>query len=261
MMTKPLHGKVGLIVGVANQDSIAAGCARALSAAGADLVLTCKDDTSLPYAQKVAQASGESLLTVMDVRNEDQVDAVFAQIENKFGKLDFLVHSIAFCRKDDLYGRIVDSSAQGFAEAMDISCHSFLRLARRAEPLMKDGGTLLTMSFYGAQSVIQDYGIMGPVKAALEASVRYLAAELGSSGIRVHALSPGPIKTRAASGLKNIGGLIEDAQSRAPLSSLATIDDIGAYARFLVGDDARALTGSIAYVDAGYNIIGDVGDG
>lgn len=258
-MSKTLQGKVGLIVGVANADSIAAGCAKAMSAAGADLVLTCRDRKSLPYAKAVAEISSAALLAPMNVQKDDEVDAVFTQIENRFHKLDFLIHSIAFCGKDDLHGRVVDSSRKGFAETMDISCHSFIRLARKAEPLMKEGGAMLTMSFFGAEKVVSNYGLMGPVKAALEASVRYMAAELGPKDIRVNTLSPGPIWTRAASGIENIGNLIRDAEQRSPMPRLATIDEVGAYARFLVSDDARSVTGSVAYLDGGYNIMSGAG--
>ena len=254
-MPGSLTGKVGLVAGVANADSIAAGCALATSAAGADIVLTCQDQSSLPYARPVADLSNAALLVPMDVRRDGEVEAVFTQIEERFQKLDFLIHSIAYCEKDDLHGRVVDCSRDGFAEAMDISCHSFIRLARRAEPLMRHGGALLTMSFFGAEKVVGDYGPMGPVKAALEAGVRVMAAELGSKDIRVNALSPGPIRTRAASGLENFAALICDAEHRSPLSRLATIDDVGAYARFLVSDEASAVTGAVVYVDGGYNIM------
>ena len=258
-MLETLQGKVGLIVGVANVDSIAAGCAKAMSAAGAQLVLTCRDQQSLPYATEIADMSDAALLASMNVQNDDEVDAVFAEIKKRYRKLDFLIHSIAFCDKDDLHGRVVDSSREGFADAMDISCHSFIRLARKAEPFMKEGGAMLTMSFFGAEKVVGNYGLMGPVKAALEASVRYMAAELGPKDIRVNALSPGPIWTRAASGLENFGNLIRDAEQRSPMPRLATIDEVGAYARFLVSDDARSVTGSIAYIDGGYNIMSGAG--
>jgi enoyl-[acyl-carrier protein] reductase I len=251
-----LHGKVGLIVGVANADSIAAGCAKAISAVGAKLVLTCRDQISLPYAEAVAEMSNADLLATMDVRNDAEVDRLFERVQSRFQKLDFLIHSIAFCGKDDLHGRVVDSTRDGFAEAMDISCHSFVRLARKAEPLMKEGGALLTMSFFGAEKVVGNYGLMGPVKAALEASVRYMAAELGPKDIRVNALSPGPMWTRAASGLENINDLIADAEQRSPMQRLATSEEVGAYACFLVSDKARSVTGSVAYIDGGYNIMG-----
>lgn len=250
-----LQGKIGLVVGVANAESIGAGCANAFSADGATLILTCRDQRALSYAEPVVQTSGAALLMPMDVQNDNEVDAVFAEIERRYKRLDFLIHSVAYCNKDDLHGRVVDSSRDGFAEAMDISCHSFVRLARKAEPLMKDGGALLTMSFFGAEKVVDNYGVMGPVKAALEASVRYMAAELGGKNIRVNALSPGPIRTRAASGLENVDVLIQNADRLSPLPDLATVDDVGAYARFLVSDDAKSVTGAVAYLDGGYNIM------
>jgi enoyl-[acyl-carrier protein] reductase I len=184
------------------------------------------------------------------------MEAVFAQIAQRWGRLDFLLHAIAYAPAADLHGRMVDSSAAGFARAMDISCHSFVRLARLAEPLMKDGGALVTMSYYGAQKVIPNYGLMGPVKAALEATVRYLAAELGPGGIRVHAVSPGPIKTRAASGIGEFEKLLDDTASRAPEHQLVTIADVGAVTALLCSDAARAMTGNVVFVDAGYHVMG-----
>ncbi len=166
-----------------------------------------------------------------------------------------MVHSIAYAPKQDLHGRVTDSSADGFAQAMDISCHSLMRMAKLAEPLMPDGGSLMTMSYLGAEEVIADYGLMGPVKAALEASVRYLAAELGPQGIRVNAISPGPLETRAASGIAHFDRLMADAIERSPMRRLATIEDVGALCAFLAGDGARAITGGTLYVDGGYNIL------
>lgn len=250
-----LENKVGLIVGVANEHSIGAGCARALSAQGASLALTYLDDKAKPYAQPVADETAPDLFMPLDVTREETVDAVFAAVKEKWGRLDFLIHSIAFCNRDDLHGRVVDVSAVGFAEAMDVSCHSFLRLAARAEPLMTEGGCLLTVSFLGAERVVPGYGIMGPIKAALEASVRYMAEELGPKNIRVNALSPGPIRTRAASGLSDLYSLIEDAESLAPIQPPADIDETGAYAAFLVSDAARAVTGAVQYIDGGYNLM------
>ena len=199
---------------------------------------------------------GADFILPLDVEKPDQLAAVFAQIEQRWGKLDFVLHAIAFAPAADLHGRMIDCSAEGFARAMDVSCHSFIRMARLAEPLMTQGGALVTMSYYGAQKVIDNYGIMGPVKAALEATVRYLAAELGPAGIRVHAVSPGPIKTRAASGIGDFEQLLNEAASRAPQHQLVTIADVGAVTAMLCSDAARALTGNVTYVDAGYHIMG-----
>jgi enoyl-[acyl-carrier protein] reductase I len=180
---------------------------------------------------------------------------VFERIRSEWGRLDFLLHSIAYCPKDDLRGRLTDSSASGFMQAMDVSVHSFVRMARLAEPLMPHGGCLLTVSYYGAEKVVDHYNVMGPVKAALETTVRYLAAELGAKGIRVNALSPGPLQTRAASGIDHFDELIDQARARAPERQLVTIEDVGAIAVDLVSDAARRVTGNIAFVDAGYHVM------
>lgn len=251
-----LQGKVGLVVGVANANSIAYGCAKAMHEAGAELVLSFGSTKSRPYIQPLLSDLGNPDLLLCDVRDEVQLEALFQHIREKWGRLDFLVHSIAYCPGEDLHGRVTDCSRAGFQTAMDISCYSFIRMAHLAEPLMKDGGTLLAMSYYGAQKVVRNYNIMGPVKAALECSVRYLADELGPQGIRVHALSPGPIKTRAASGIDRFEALLNDAAERAPVRRHVTIDDVGAVAACLVSDAARALTGHTAYVDGGYHILG-----
>ena len=257
-MTRPLfglQGKRGLVVGIANDQSIAWGCARALSAAGAELALTWLNDKARPHVEPLAQQLGAAITAPLDVSVPGQLEALFGQIERQWGGLDFLVHSIAFAPKQDLHGRVTDSSAAGFAQAMDVSCHSFMRMARLAEPLMKQGGSLMAMTYLGAEEVIADYGLMGPVKAALEASVRYLAAELGPAGIRVNAISPGPLATRAASGIAHFDRLLADAEARSPMRRLASIDDVGALCAFLAGDGARAITGGTLYVDGGYNIL------
>lgn len=251
-----LAGKKGLIVGIANEGSIAWGCAQAFHAAGAELAVTYLNDKAKPYVQPLAEQLGAPIFMPLDVTQPEQQEALFAEITRRWGKLDFLLHSIAFAPKADLLGRVVDSSAQGFAVAMDISCHSLMRLARSAELLMKDGGTILTMSYYGAEKVVSHYNLMGPVKAALEASMRYLAAELGQKNIRVNALSTGPVKTRAASGLAEFDRLMNEAAEKAPLHQLVTLEQIGAMAAFLVSDNARQVTGQVVYVDAGYNIRG-----
>lgn len=255
MSSQLIGGKRGLVVGIANGHSIAAGCARAFNEAGAQLAITYQNDKAKAYVQPVAEEVHADLMLLLDVEDDAQLDAVFERIEADWGKLDFLLHSIAYYPKEDLHGRVTDCSRDGFAQAMDISCHSFIRLARKAEPLMKNGGCLLTVSYYGAEKVVDHYNIMGPVKAALEATVRYLAAELGPNGIRVNALSPGPLKTRAASGIAFFDELIEEARLRAPEQRLVTIEDVGNMATGLVSDDARKVTGNIAYVDAGYHVM------
>ncbi len=211
-----LSGKVGLVAGVANAHSIAAGCATAFHAAGADLALTYLNEKAKPFVEPVAKAVNARLLLPVDVEEDGQLEAAFAAIQQTWGRLDFLLHSIAYCPKEDLHGRVTDCSRSGFARAMDVSVHSFIRMARLAEPLMRDGGCLLTVSYYGAEKVVDHYNVMGPVKAALEGTVRYLAAELGPNGVRVNALSPGPLKTRAASGIDHFDNLIDEARVRSP---------------------------------------------
>ncbi len=255
-MENILHNKKGLILGVANEHSLAWGCARAFRNQGADVALTYFNDKAKPYVEPLAQEIGAPIFLPLDVTKPDEWEALFSEIHKKWGKLDFALHSIAFAPKDDLQGRVVDCSREGFLQAMDISCHSFIRMAKACEPLMKDGGSLLTMSYYGAQKVIENYNLMGPVKSALEASVRELASELGTERIRVNALSSGPVKTRAASGLADFDHLMEQAAQKAPLHQLTTIDDVGAMAAFLVSDAARHVTGQTLFVDAGYNVLG-----
>lgn len=255
-MTNSLQGKKGLVVGIANDQSIAWGCARALRDAGAELALTWFNDKARPHVEPLAQQLQAAITLPLDVEQPGQMEAVFDAIAQRWGQLDFVLHSIAFAPKSDLHGRVADSSREGFGRAMDISCHSFARMAHLAEPLMPQGGSLMTMSYVGAEEVIPGYGVMGPVKAALEASTRYLAAELGPKGIRVNAVSPGPLATRAASGIPDFDALMDDAVRRAPLRRLVEIDDVGALCAFLAGDSARAITGSTLYVDAGYHILG-----
>jgi enoyl-[acyl-carrier protein] reductase I len=245
----------GLIVGLANDQSLAWGCATTLRAAGAELALTYLNDRAKRFVEPLAQQVGAEMLLPLDVTAPDQMDALFDRVASRWGGLDFLLHSIAFAPKEDLHGRVTDSSADGFASAMDVSCHSLIRLARRAEPLMQNGGAILTMSFYGSEKVVPGYGIMGPVKAALEASVRYLAAELGPSGIRVNALSTGPVRTRAASGLSHFDALMARAAETAPLHQLVTIEQVGEMGAFLLSDRARFVTGQTIYVDSGYNVV------
>lgn len=250
-----LKGKKGLIVGIANRHSIAAGCAAAFRASGAELCITYQNEKARGFVEPVAEAVEAAMFLPLDVTDHDQTAAVFAQLEKTWGKLDFLLHSIAFCPKDDLHGRVVDCSQAGFGLAMDVSVHSLIRLAKGAEPLMKDGGTILTVSYHGAEKVVDHYNVMGPVKAALEATTRYLSVELGQQNIRVNTLSPGPLQTRAASGIDHFDTLIDDAKARAPMHRLTTIDEVGALAACLVTDFARSVSGNTAYIDGGHHVV------
>lgn len=251
-----LQGKKGLVVGIANAQSIAFGCARAFKLCGADVAVTYLNAKSEAHVRPLAEMIAAPIIMQMDVEKDGELDAVFEQIQQQWGKLDFLVHSIAFAMKEDLHGRVTDCSREGFARAMDISCHSFLRMAKRAEPLMTEGGTLLTMSYHGADEVVNNYGIMGPVKAALQSATRYLSSELGPKGIRVHAISPGPLQTRAASGIHDFDKLMDDAVLRAPMHKLVSPDDVGALAAFLCSDLATTMTGGTIYIDGGHHIVG-----
>ena len=250
-----LKDKKGLVIGIANQRSIAWACARAFYKAGATLGGTWLSDKSRPHVEPLLDALGADIRRPLDVLDDSQMQGLFEEVQRRWGRLDFLLHSIAFAPKADLLGRLVDSSRDGFGVAMDVSCHSFIRLARQAEPLMTEGGSLITMSYLGSSEVVRNYGIMGPVKAALESATRYLAAELGPAGIRVNAISPGPIPTRAASGLSDFDALVADSAARAPMRGPLTIDDVGPLCAFLASDGARAITGSTLYVDGGYHIL------
>ena len=250
-----LKGRKILVCGIANEHSIAYGCARAFRELGADLAITYLNEKSRGYVEPLARALEAPLLLPLDVSQPGQLEAVFARIEDQWGRLDSLVHSIAWAPKDDLQGGLLDCSADGFAKAMDVSCHSFIRMAFRAAPLMKEGGTMFAMSYYGANKVVSNYNVMGPVKAALEASARYLAFELGPRGIRVHPVSPGPLKTRAASGLKDFDLMLADAAQRAPLGELVDIMDVGFTCAFLATPYARRLSGETIYVDGGVHIM------
>ncbi|BAO91610.1 enoyl-ACP reductase FabI [Caballeronia cordobensis] len=251
-----LKGAKALVTGIANEHSIAYGCAKAFRELGADLAITYADDKARPYVEPLARALDARIFMPLDASRQDQLDAVFERIGSEWGELDILVHSIAWAPKDDLQGGLLNCSADGFAKAMDISCHSFVRMARLAAPLMKDGGTMFTMSYHGANKVVPNYNVMGPVKAALEACARYLAYELGPQGIRVHAISPGPLKTRAASGLKDFDLLLTEAAQRAPLGELVDIMDVGFTCAFLATPYARRLSGETLYVDGGVHIMG-----
>jgi len=250
-----LKGAKALVVGIANDQSIAYGCAKAFHELGAGLAVTYLNERSKAYVEPLAKEVGAQILLPLDVGRSGELEAVFARIEKEWGKLDILVHSIAWAPKDDLQGGLLDCSAEGFAKAMDVSCHSFVRMARLAAPLMKDGGSMFAMSYYGANKVVPNYNLMGPVKAALEASCRYLAYELGGKGIRVHAISPGPLKTRAASGLKDFEQMLNEAAQRAPLGELVDIMDVGFTCAYLATPYARRLSGETLYVDGGVNIM------
>jgi len=250
-----LHGKTGLILGIANEHSIAHGCARALRAAGAELAITYQSQKAEPYVRPLAEDLGSPIIMACNVENPGELEAVHDRIRATWGRLDFVLHSIAFAPKADLQGRVVDCSKDGFALAMDVSVHSFVRMAKLAEPLMGDGGCLLSMTYYGAEKVVDHYNLMGPVKAALEATTRYMAAELGGKGIRVNTISPGPLKTRAASGIGHFDELMEKAAAKAPEHRLVSVDDVGAMAAFLVSDAAASVTGDTIYVDAGYHVV------
>ncbi|GMG89015.1 enoyl-[acyl-carrier-protein] reductase [NADH] [Cupriavidus sp. TKC] len=244
-----------LVVGVANEDSIAWGCARAFREMGAEIALTYLNDKALPYVEPLARQVEAPILMPLDVEDDAQMDALFARIAAEWGQLDSLIHSVAFAPKADLQGGLLNSSATGFARAMDVSCHSFIRMARRAVPLMPHGGTMFAMSYDGANRVVPNYDLMGPVKAALEASCRYLAYELGPRCIRVHAISPGPLKTRAASGLKDFDALLAEAAGRAPLGELVDIMDVGFATAYLATPYARRLSGNTVYVDGGVHVM------
>jgi enoyl-[acyl-carrier protein] reductase I len=250
-----LKGKKALVTGIANDQSIAYGCAKAFRAFGADLAMTYRNEKAKKFVEPLAKELEASIFMPLDLQTEGSLEAIFAQIEKQWGKLDICLHSIAFCPKDDLQGRVTDCSKDGFLLAMEVSCWSFIRMAKLAEPLMKDGGTLSTMTYYGSQMVVENYNIMGPVKAALESATRYLAAELGPKGIRVHAISPGPLKTRAASGITDFDELIAKAQAKAPARSLVSIDDVGVAVAFLSMNGAKLITGETLYIDGGYHII------
>ncbi|MEM9168934.1 MAG: enoyl-ACP reductase FabI [Pseudomonadota bacterium] len=250
-----LHGKKALVVGVANEHSIAWGCAKAFRQAGADLAISYLNAKAERHVRPLAQSVNADVVGPLDVTADGEDEAFIDEIKQVWGRIDILLHSIAFCSKDDLHGRVIDCSRAGFSQAMDVSVHSFLRLLRLAEPLMPEGSTALTVTFYGSERVVADYNVMGPVKACLESVTRYAAAELGGKGISVHALSPGPLATRAASGIAHFDEMLACAADKAPTRSLATIEDVGAYAAFLSSDAARNVTGCVHPIDGGYAIM------
>jgi enoyl-[acyl-carrier protein] reductase I len=250
-----LSGRKALVIGIANDSSIAYGCAKAFRELGADVAVTYLNDKAKRFVEPLARELEAPLFLPLDVSVPGQLEAVFDAVTSTWGRLDMLVHSIAFAPKEDLQGGLLQCSAEGFAKAMDVSCHSFVRMAHLAAPLMTEGGTMFAMSYYGANKVVPTYSVMGPVKAALEACCRYLAYELGPKGVRVHAISPGPLKTRAASGLKDFDILLTQAAQRAPLGELVDIMDVGFACAYLATPYARRLSGETLYVDGGVNIM------
>lgn len=249
-----LKGKRGLVLGIANGQSIAFGCAKVLKSLGAEICVTYLNEKSRSYVEPLAKELDATLFLPCDVYIEGQLASVFDAMEHRWQSIDFVVHSIAWSPLEELHGRLVDSSAAGFCKAMDISCHSFIRVAKLAEKLMPNGGTLLTMSYQGAERVVDHYNMMGPIKSALDSSVRYLASELGPQNIRVHAISPGPMPTRAASGIEHFDQLMEDAISRSPLHRLSSPEEVGNVAAFLISDMASSQTGNRIFVDAGRHL-------
>lgn len=251
-----LSGKKALVIGIANDESIAFGCARAFRAQGADLAVTFQNEKAEAFVRPLAEQLGTDIVLPLDVREDGQFGTLFDSIRRTWGSIDICLHSIAFCPKQDLHARVVDCSRDGFVTAMDISVYSFIRMVRRAAPLMSAGGVCMTVSFLGAERVVEHYNIMGPVKSALESVTRSMAVDLGPKGIRVHALSPGPLKTRAASGIGHFDELLDRAAAAAPIHQLVGIDDVGAYAAFLASSEAANVTGGVHYIDGGYHIVG-----
>lgn len=251
-----LRGKKALVVGIANESSIAYACAKAFRQAGAELAITYLNEKAERFVRPIAEELEAAIFMPMDVLKEGELEAVFERITQEWGQLDILLHSIAFAPREDLHGRVIDTSVDGFKIAIDVSAHSFVRMARLAEPLMKErGGSMMTLTYYGSTRVIDTYNMMGPVKACLEALTREVASEVGIHGIRVNAISPGPVKTRAASGIDDFDKLLDEAAQKAPQRSLITIEDVGPLAAFLASDLAHAITGETIFVDHGYNII------
>ena len=256
-ITDPLlKDKKALIVGVANEHSIAYGCAKAFHELGAELAITYLNEKAKGYVEPLAQALDAPIFMPLDVSQPGELESLFDHIRSEWGRLDILVHSVAWAPKEDLQGGLINCTAEGFAKAMDISCHSFVRMAKLAAPLMTQRGVMFAMSYHGANKVVPNYSVMGPVKAALEAACRYLAVELGPQKIRVHAISPGPLKTRAASGLKDFDLLLNQAVERAPVGELVDIMDVGFHCAFLATPYGRRVTGGVTYVDGGVNIMG-----
>jgi enoyl-[acyl-carrier protein] reductase I len=250
-----LSGQKCLVVGIANEHSIAYGCAKAFREAGADLAITWLNEKARPHVEPLAVELGAEITAPLNVEEPGELESLYDTIRSRWGKLDVLVHSIAFAPKEDLQGGLLNCSSEGFGRAMDVSCHSFVRMARLSAPLMTNGGTMFAMSYFGAARVVPNYNVMGPVKAALEAACRYLAYELGPKDIRVHAISPGPLKTRAAGALKDFDTMLNEAVEKAPLGELVDIDDVGYACAYLASGFARRITGGTIYVDGGANIV------
>ncbi len=250
-----LQGQKALVLGIANEHSIAWGCAKAFHELGAKVAITYLNEKAKPFVEPLAMELESPVFLPLDVSMPGQLEAVIDAVGEEWGELDIVVHSIAFAPTQDLQGGLLECSAEGFSKAMDVSCHSFVRMARLSAPLMRNGGTMFAMSYHGAQKVVPNYNVMGPVKAALEASCRYLAYELGPKKIRVHALSPGPLKTRAASGLKDFDLLLNEAVERAPVGELVDIMDVGYTCAYLASPFASRLTGQTVYVDGGVSIM------
>ena len=251
-----MNGKRGLIMGIANNRSIAWGIAKALSAAGAELAFTYQGDALKKRVEPLAAELGGIVVGHCDVTDETTIDQVFDEVEKQWGKIDFLVHAIAFSDKDQLTGRYVDTTADNFAMTMQISCYSLTAIARRAEKLMSDGGSILTLTYFGAERVMPNYNVMGVAKAALEASVRYLAVDLGPNKVRVNAISAGPIKTLAASGIGDFRYILKWNEYNSPLRHNTTTEEVGDTALFLLSDLSRGITGEITHVDSGYHVVG-----
>lgn len=251
-----MKGKRGLIMGVANNKSLAWGISQALSAQGAELAFTFQGDALKKRVIPLAESIGSNIVLPCDVTDEASMDAVFAEIQDKWGKLDFIVHAIAYSNKDELTGKYLDTSAANFALTMNISCYSFTALARRAAKLMKKGGSMVTLTYYGAEKVVPHYNVMGVAKAALECSVKYLATDLGSEGIRVNALSAGPVKTLAASGIGDFRYILKWNEYNSPLKRNTTLSDVGGAAVYLLSELGSGTTGEVLHVDSGYHVVG-----
>ena len=251
-----LKGKRGLVMGVANNRSIAWGIAKAAAEAGAELAFTYQGDALKKRVEPLAKELGGHVVGHCDVTDSATIDAVFAEVEKLWGKLDFVVHCIAFSDKDELTGRYVETTEANFTKSLLISCYSFTAVTQRAEKLMTDGGSMLTLTYYGAEKWMPHYNVMGVAKAALESSVQYLAADLGPSKIRVNAISAGPIKTLAASGIGDFRYILRWNEYNSPLRRTVTIEEVGETAVFLVSDMSRGITGEILHVDAGYHVVG-----
>ncbi len=256
-MSESLKGKKAVILGLANDRSIAWGIAQALHAAECELAFNFLGEALEKRVRPLAESLGAKLIGQCDVSKDEEIDSFFDSVEKTFGKIDILIHSVAFANKEDLQGRFVDTSRAGFKLALDVSAYSLVATSKRAEKLMTDGGTIITLTYYGSEKVMPGYNVMGVAKAALEASVRYLAFELGQKKIRVHAISAGPIKTLAAAGaVPNFRDFLSDVEQKSPMRSNVSPEDVGALAAFLCNDGAKHMTGNVLFVDSGYNILG-----